>query len=200
MEDIFGDIEKAADEDNAKKQIDLGPISRLVKKQAILEGPANPKIVGALYTQLIGMGGSVKDLEEALKILNKDLFQVRQVQIPELMKEFGLDGIQTDTGTKIEIKDGISVSVRDKEKLHAYIRSQDSGDLIKDSITIETDTEESRKEVMELLEKIDCMFERKEGIHSGTLKKFIKDGLAKGNKPPDEAVNIYEYRFSKIKK
>lgn len=197
---IFSDIEKAADADEERKEIDLGPISALAKKQAMMEHPADDFRVKTLYGTIKKNGLSVADVEAALKMLKKDLFQVSQVQIPELMKEFGLDAITTNTGVKIEVKDGISVSVRDQQKLFAYVRENDSGDLIKNSIVVQTDTTDGRKEVLKLLENADCFFEEKEVLHPATLKKFIKDGLEKGNRPDDDVVNIYEYRFSKIKK
>ena len=199
MTDIFKDLEEAAEQTEDQREINLGPITKLVERQNLLESPATEKTVDYLYKTALKSGASVNDLEEALKRLKKDLFQVKQVQIPELMTEFGLDSLTTTSGTTIEIKSDISLTVRDVEKLHNYIREKEAGDLIKDTIIMIVNSDEAREEVTSLLKDIDCDFERKEAVHSQTLKKFIRGCLEKGERPGDDALTIFEYKYSKIK-
>lgn len=200
MTDIFKDIEAAADEDKKDKVIDLGPISRLVDKQHMLEKSAIELDVNCLYAYIKEHDISMATLEEATKKRAKDLFNVRQVQIPELMKEFGLNAIESSSGVKIKIMDGLSVTVKDKDKLHKFLRDNDAGDLIKNNVTVEVENEEKRKEVVELLEKHDFSVTSKEAVHAATLKKHVKGMLEKGKAIPEESLKTYEYEYSKIKK
>jgi len=200
VDDIFADIEEAADKDKEDKTIDLGPISRLVDQQAMLERTALETHVQNLYSFIKLNNMSIETIEEAMKLRAKDLFKVRQVQIPEMMKEFGLNAIESTSGTAIKIMDGLSVTIKDADKLHAFLRKNEAGDLIKNKITIEVENEEKRKEVVKLLESKELNYEVKEAVHNATLKKHVKDLRKDGKDLPNESVKIYEYEYSKIKK
>lgn len=197
--DIFADIEAAADSEKESRKIDLGPVSKLANQQAKLEAKVHEKTAEVIHAFVKKLGGSVADVEEALKMRKKDLFNIRQVQIPELMKEFGLDALTTTDGSQIKIMDGISVSVRDPDKFFKYLRDNNAGDLIKNQVIVQVTNEEKRKEVIALLEETDFAFEAKESVHAATLKRYVKDRLAEGIKVPEDIVNTFEYQFSKIK-
>lgn len=199
MTDIFKDIEQAAKEDQSKKDIDLGFISDMVRQQAALEAKEVGHNAEDIYSYAAGLGYSVADLEGALKMLKKDLFNIKQIQLPELMQEFGLDSVTTSNGAKLEIKSGLTVTVKDTQGLHAYLREQMAGDLIKDTVVITVDSDGVREEISKLLSEVECDFERKESIHSMTLKKYIKDCLGRGVRPPEDVVKVYEYRYANIK-
>jgi len=199
--DIFAELEQEAEkeEQRAKQDIDLGIITPLVRKQAALEKKAEDHKVARLYDYAKRFDCSIEDIEGALKKRKKDLFQIKQIQIPEIMGGFNLDAVTTTDGTKIEIKDGISVSVRDVDKLHAYLRKDNAGDLIKNQVIVEAYNDETRKKLINQLVQYECSFKTKEAVHPSTLKKHIGDGLKVGKKPDDDIVNIHEYRYSKIK-
>lgn len=200
MSDIFQVIEAAGEADKKAQKIDLGPISVLADKQAALESKALESRVNLVYSLCEKIGASVLDIEEALKKRKKDLFNIRQIQIPELMKEFGLESLKTNTGASIEIKGGVSVSIKDNKKLFKYVRDCNSGDLIKNVIIIEASDDGTREGLITFLEESFVPFEQKESIHSATLKKFVKEQIESGKKPPENAVNTFEYNFSKLKK
>ena len=197
MDDIFKEIEEAGDKVKKEQTIDLGMISRLVESQVMLERKANDWNVNKIISFSRTNEYSIEDLEEALKLRKKVLFNIRQVQIPEVMKEFGLDSIKTTTGTTIKIKGDISVSIKDETNFFKYLRENEAGDLIKEVIIVSV-TSEERKEVIDTLDQTECVYETKEGIHAQTLKKYIKGLREKGVKVPENLVSIYEYQFSKI--
>lgn len=199
--DIFQEFQDAAetDEQEKEKEIDLGRISRLVDIQAAMEREPDINNVRNLYHYIKTVGLSNKDVEEALKLLGKDLFRVKQQQIPELMDEYGLESITTKSGDTIKVEKGLSLSVRDHDKLHAYLREHNYGDLIKNVITIPIKKESLRKEVTDFLQANNTPYEQKEAVHHSTLKAHIKRGLETGQVPGDDIVNIHEYKYSKIK-
>lgn len=202
MTDIFSDIEAAAEkeEEQLRKEVDLGLITKLVNRQLSLEEKANEDRVNKIMTLVDSIGASIGDIEEALKQRKKVLFNIRQIQIPEIMREFGLESITTLQGKKIEIKGDISVSVKNQERLFWYLRENDAGDLVKNQVIVDVSNEGERQEILELLERTACSFEAKESVHASTLKKYVKDCLEKGQKIPEDIVSTFEYQFSKIKK
>jgi len=196
--DIFKDLDAIREE--TKPEVDLGLITKLVKKQAVLEAPTDEDRASSIYELVQKLGASINDIEAALKLRKKDLFSVRQVQIPEIMNQWQITEITTQDGKKIQIKDGLSVSVRDKPALLAWLRStEDGAELVKNTITVTLGRgdDEKAKEVIEALIEKGAEFENKEDIHSATLKKHVSDGLKKGVNFPD-AINIFEYKYSKI--
>lgn len=198
-ENIFAEITKADNEIKKTQKIDLGPISRLVDQQAMLEAKLDQTNADSLYQIVKENSMSLADLAEVAKMRGKDLFNVRQIEIPELMKEFGLTVVESTSGTKIQILDGINVTVKDKAAMHKFLRDTHAGDLIKDNIVITMDDEKERKEVMEVLENTMCSFVQNESVNGQTLKKHVKGMLEKGETIPD-SMSIYEYKYSKIKK
>lgn len=199
-DDIFGALEEAVDREQEEKTVDLGPISRLVEKQGRLESVANGIDVDTLYKKVLEIDASINTIEEVLKRRKKDLFQVRQQQIPDLMQEFGLSTVSTSDGVKIKIEKGVSVTTKSTEKLHKYMRDNGAGDLIKNQVMVTVANEEERKEVIGKLDETMCEYKNKEGVHSATLKKYVKDLLEEGKQLPPEAANVYEYEYSKIQK
>ena len=197
-ENIFESIEKAGDEVKEKQKVDLGPISRMVERQGMLEAKADNGLVRRLNKVIVDYNISIGTITECLKDRNKELFRVRQQQIPEMMKEFGLDGVTATDGTKIDIKKDFSVTKKDEVKLFKYLRSHKSGDLIKNQVIVTVDNEEERLEVVEALDEARCSYEVKEGIHAGTLKKYIKGLKKEGKAIPEDAVAVFDYEYSKI--
>ncbi len=196
---IFEEIEKAGDEEKAKQKIDLSIIGQLANTQAELEAPVNENKVEKIWKSILHMNPSVKDLEAVVKKLKKIYFNVRQVQIPQYMEEFGLESITTENGNKIEIKGDVSCTIRDDIDFFNYLRKEDYGDLIKDIITVNVNNGKQAKEVIKTLTKTESLFDRKQSIHPQTLKKFAREQLAKGKKIP-KSLNVYEYKYSKLKR
>jgi len=199
VEDIFSEIEKAGEEVKKAKKVDLGPISRMVEVQSMLEGKADDELVRRLNKVIKDYKISIGTITECLKDRNKELFRVRQQQIPELMKEFGLDAVTTTDGTSIKIVGDISVTKKDDKKLFKYLRANDAGDLIKNQVIVSVNDEKERLEVVAALDETMCSYESKEGIHAGTLKKHIKALKKLGKAIPEDAVAVFDYEYSKIK-
>lgn len=196
--DIFKDIEAAGEKDQENKTVDLGPISAMVEKQINLERSEDLEKSSDLSKFINQIDASISDIEAALKKRRTDLYNVRQVQIPEYMKGIGLEKVTTSNGTSLEIKDGLSITIKDKDKFYSFVRKQNAGDLIKDSIIIDLSGNKKVGEVIKFLDKTDSFYERKEAIHAATVKKFIKGCMEKGIKIPISA-NVFEYQYSKIK-
>jgi len=199
--DIFSQIEEADQEDRANQELDLGPLGPLAEKQNLLEKKADPKNIARLYKVTQDHKLSIADLEGVIKLLKKDLYDVKQVQIPEFMKTVNMKAVKTDQNISVEIKNGYSTTIRDQEGFYGFVREQESGDIIKDSITITLEESEREKvdEIFETLDRLDLFFERKEAIHAQSLKKFVRICMEKGIKIPEDVANVYEYQYSEVK-
>lgn len=197
--DIFAAIEEAGDKDKESKKVDLGPISRMVEVQAMLEAKADTDLVRRLNKVIKDYKISIGTIQECLKDRNKELYRVRQQQIPEMMKEFGLDALKTTDGTSIKIMGDISVTKKDEQKLFKYLRANKAGDLIKNQVIVSVEDNGEREEVIEALDNTSCCYVAKETIHAGTLKKHIKSLQKEGKQIPEDAVAVFNYEYSKIK-
>lgn len=195
---IFDDIAKAEEEE--KKIIDLGILSPMVSKQAMLEAPKNDITVDTLYKKAQALFASVADLEAIVKLRKKELFNVRQIQIPEHMAELGLESVTTEDGTTINIKGDITVTLKDPQAFYSLLRKEGKGDIIKDTITVTLQKDSEAPKIVKALEKANCLFDRKETVHFQTLKKYFKELRKKGKNVSEEIAGVYEYKYSKLKK
>lgn len=198
-ENIFDAIEEAGAKVQETQKVDLGPISVLVEKQGMLEAKGDPDLIRRLNKVIKDYNISIGTIEDCLKDRKKELFRVKQQQIPEMLKGFGLTAIEALDGTSIEIKKDFSITKKDEAKIFKYLRDNKSGDLIKNQVIVTVDDEKERLEVIETLDKTSCSYEAKETIHSGTLKKHIKGLKKKGKAFPEDAVSVFDYEYSKIK-
>ena len=203
MEDIFSDILEAGEEAEKQeaKSIDLGPLSELAKRQAALEAKPDQIKVDSLLDHIKKISASIKDVEEVLKAHKKVLNAVRQKEIPETMKAFNLSEVTTDTGAKITIKSDVSCTIKDPDKLYAFVSDRGDGAIIKDNVTVvmPEDSKELFDALSTMLEAQDAAYERKRAIHGGTLKKYVKDRQAEGVALPEEAIKVFEYSYAKLK-
>lgn len=197
---IFEAIEKAGDKAQESKKVDLGPLSVLVEKQGMLESKLDKNHVSELNKIILDNNLSIETIAECLKMRNKELFKIRQQQIPEVMKEFGLTEVKALDGTSIKIVGDINVTKKDDAKLFKYLRDNKAGDLIKNQVIVTVEDEKERLEVITELDKTSCSYETKEGIHAGTLKKYVKELKKEGKQIPEDAVGVFDFEYSRIKK
>lgn len=196
MKDIFKDLAEISEKKEELQLDDLGIVSRMIKKQDIIEGEANEQAAEELYREVQEKKISVATLEEVLKKRKRDLFQIKQVELPELMNSFGLAEFKTKDGLSVTIEAGLSVSVKDDQEFFEFLERIGYNALIKDELIIKT-TGDKREEVIELLKGRD--FVEKKSVHPMTLKKFVKDQMSNGAEIP-ASLTVHEYKIAKLRR
>ena len=154
------EIDFEADAGESEKD-DIGTLSVLSREQLQLES-------------------DIDGLNDQIDKKQKELKTVQQERIPRLMQELRLGSFTLDTGEGVSIKRGYFGSIKDNEQeAFAWLEKYDMDDIIKNIVTITFNREENVKavELFEKLEKMGYDIIKKESIHGGTLKSFIKERM-----------------------
>ena len=122
------------------------------------------------------------ELEDELKGAKGDLFRISTVDLPEAMREAGLEKFTTTDGLEIgvsrEVMCGISEARR--EAALSWLVSNGFGGIIKSGVdvTFGRDEGEAAEKLVEQLkgDGLDVAFNQ--SIHAQTLKAFVKERMA----------------------
>ncbi|MHA1302167.1 MAG: gp33 family protein [Candidatus Heimdallarchaeaceae archaeon] len=156
-------------------QSELTHLSELVEKQLTYED-------------------EIKNLEEELQAKKKQYNEVRQIEIPDFLKQFGISEIKLANGKKVTIKEDVSVTIKDAKAFYDFLRKRHDDAIIKNILEMESPPTELMDELMER----GYLFSYNEKIHGQTLKAYFRTFLEVGEIPPD-SVNVYTYSITKIK-
>jgi hypothetical protein len=146
---------------------------------------------------------AVLDKENELKEAEAELKLVQEDLLPSAMAEAGMKAFTLDNGAKITIKDDVAVSVPADKKSEAYawLRTNDFGDLIKNTVAIDFGRGEDEKaeHLKEHCQEQGISYSDKESVHAQTLKAFIKEQMANGKDIPLELFGAFPYSKAVIK-
>lgn len=165
--------------------------------------PTNKQLkeLGSLVEFQIGLENDVADLTEKLKEKKARLDKVRRGALPELMQTLGYSMLKTNFGSTVEIKRGIDASITqaNQNKAFDWLRKNGNEAIIKTEIKqtytgMENDKRDFAYTQMDL---VGIAYQIKEGIHTQTLKAFVKTELEEGREI-NSAITVYEYGIAKI--
>ena len=161
--------------DNAKKEpVDEEALTRLKKLAVFFQ--ESEKEVEVLEQKL-------KDKKEVLRALG-------EVEIPDLLHQYGLSEIRLDNGAKIIVKEKLQVSVPEEKNpaFMKFLKEKNAEDLVKLQFAFDRMPVGARRELLTFLEKGEYAFDMKEGVHPQTLLKFFRDLLGVGQKDREDGV------------
>jgi len=124
----------------------------------------------------------VANAEDALAEAKRQLTQVKEVDLPEAMKEAGVKTFTTVDGTVVTVKNEVQVSITEANKpaAFAWLIDHGFGGLLKLDVEIHFDRgdrEKAEKLAAQLAKKgIDTVV--KQNVHPQTLKSFAKERIA----------------------
>ena len=151
----------------------------------------------------IRLEDGIDDMETKLKEAKKKLAAIQRGAIPDLMKDIGLLLLKDTNGFVVEIKEGITASIlkKDEPKAFAWLRKGGNESIIKTEIKlVYTGAEEKKiQKAFRTLDKASVPYALKEGIHTQTLKAFVKAELEVGHKIP-ASISVFNYGEAKIKR
>lgn len=117
----------------------------------------------------------IEKIEDDLKEKKKLFNEINQTSIPELLHTYGLSEIKLDTGEKIIVKEGISVSIENEKAFFSFLKDRKEDDIIKTHYDFNKMESEKLNNLFEFLDSNNYDYESKKGVHSQTLKKYIKE-------------------------
>lgn len=160
----------------------------------------------------IKLEDEVEKLTEQLDELKERLAQVKNQDLPDLMRQLRMQDFTLTTGEKITIKEELKCGISDDNRpaAYAWIRANGGGPLIKSVLVVEVQKARNQEELDQIEEKVVKIEEKiKEGgfksirdetIHAQTLKAFVNEKNSKGVPIDRKALGVFDFRESKIKR
>ena len=147
---------------------------------------------------------AVTAADAALKEAKAEYNKIAMEDMPELMIELGIVGLELDDGRKARLNEEISTAITAKnaQKAFNWLRENNFGGLIKAKVEIEEDDIPKEKYGEDVLGKfaIEHNGHVIEKIHPGTLKSFIKEQMEVGADIPLELFSVHAYKVVKLTK
>lgn len=140
-------------------------------------------------------------LEEALEKKKKELNQVRDKELPDLMQEVGLSEFKLESGYKITTKNEVYCSMPDDpEPGFQWLRDNNLEAVIKNFVSVgfgKGEDDVAAKAIRALYD-MGLQPEIKVSVHPSTLKALIKEQMGKGVVVPLELFGAYAVTRAKI--
>lgn len=125
--------------------------------------------------ELVLLRDEVSALERALKDKKKQLTKYEQDLIPSAMLALGLMEIKLTSGHQLFIKEELSCSVKNYEKLYDFLEARGDDALMKTSIDLDKLPQNILNRIIkDLKEQYDIDGTAKLNIHPQTLKAYFK--------------------------
>lgn len=142
----------------------------------------------AAASELAAAVSTVKVLEEKLEKAKGDVFRLRTTALPQLMDEAGVPGLDIDELTRVERETEIyaSISSANKQAAAAWLRANDLGSVIKESILIPIDKGDTErvKQITSVLVKARISYAEDSSVHASTLKALVRERIEAGKEIP----------------
>ena len=119
-----------------------------------------------------------------------------------MLAELGLNAIELDDGSKVTVQPtyGAHIKVADREEAYQWLRDNDFGDIIKNTVfcNFARGEEQQAVEFKEAAEKMGFFPEQKPEVHAQTLKAWVKERVENGDSFPMDLFGAYTGQRAKI--
>lgn len=157
-----------------------------------------------LANLLVKQRAEVERITKELAEEKRELAKIETEDLPELMREIGMQSVTLDDGSIVEVVDEVDCGISEERRgiAHAWLIENGFGGLIKTEVSVAFGSGEFEN-AMALAEELrgeDFDPNLVERVHPATLKAFIKEQLAKGVAVPFDTFGIHPYSKAKLKK
>ena len=161
--------------------------------------------VKALSDQVIklkSLEDQVKNKENEIKSLKKNLDIISGEVIPTMMTEMNISTLKLADGSAVEVKPiyGASISPNNKENAFNWLRNNGLGDIIKNDVTVTFGRGEDNKAMAYATLAKGQGYEpvQKIGVHAQTLKAVVRERTESGQEMPADLFNTFVGNQTKI--
>jgi hypothetical protein len=157
------------------------------------------------------LGDALSDLdrkileqEATISTLKTNRKKIAEELIPDQMQQVGLQLIQLDDGTKIQLNDFVDARIKDPQTAFEWLRETNNDSIIKNqlSITLDRGQDALVTQIQNLVkDSFGVDTDAKVSVHHATLKAFCRDALDDpelAESLPREAFGIYQGTRAKI--
>jgi len=149
---------------------------------------------------------NMKDAEAAFEQAKKSYAKVAREDLPELMREVGLESVKLKSGITIELKEDVDVGIAKamRDEAMAWLTKYGYGGLIKTGVAIafgRNEEDKAQSLAASLIEQFgEDNVDVDRNVHHQTLKAFVRERMATGKDiPPFEMFGIRPFTEAKIK-
>ena len=146
----------------------------------------------------------VQSLDDQLKLAKKELLKLTDEELPASMAEVGLASFTLDDGSEVNIKPtyGASILVKNREAAYEWLRENGYDDIIKNTVSCSFGRGEDDKAsaFKAFAAKEGYLAEQATGIHSSTLRAFVKERVENGDEFPMDLFGAYVAQRAVIKR
>lgn len=160
--------------------------------------------IGDLARLMVRQQQEVREVEAALKEAKANLLRTSREDLPELMREFGLEELKLADGSVVSIKDDISAKIPEARELEAYswLTEHGYGGIIKSNVSVSFARSEHDLAVgleLELQRKFGDRAALEEKIHPQTLLAFLRERIEAGEVVPYDLFGVVPFSIAKLK-
>lgn len=155
-----------------------------------------------LAADLIAAQEDLASLEEQAKHTRARIDRLAMGEIPDVMDDLEMVEFTLKDGSKITIKDDIVAKplVANRAAAYEWMRGKGFGDLVKHAVTIDIPRgdEEQAAELVTYIEAQGFLAKDGEAVHSGTMKKFVREWMETGKDIPMDLFGIRLLKTAKV--
>lgn len=148
--------------------------------------------LSSLANQQLQLEAQMKEVEERLDVLKKAHRKIAGEEIPNLLRSRGLSNVKLATGQKVEVKEDVSVTVKDDGKFFDFLRARKEDDIIKMMFTMDRMPTDKLDTLLEFLQRNNYQFDFDVNVHPNTKKKYFK--VLIGLEETDDAKRLDGFR------
>ena len=146
----------------------------------------------------------ISQLEEKLSEEKKSLFKLTDEDLPAMFLELGLNKLELDDGSTVEVKQtyGASIKVDNRPAAYDWLREHDYDDIIKNTVACSfgRGDDELAKQFSAFAMAQGFDAQTKTEIHPQTLRAFIKERVEAGEEFPMELFGAWVGQRATIKR
>jgi len=159
--------------------------------------------VAVLAKKVQATQSRVTELEAEIKEKKRELLKLTDEDLPATMQELGLSAFTTDDGASITIKPtyGAHIKADNREEAFEWLRKNEFGDLIKNSVicTFGRGEDETATQFLSLAEESGFTPQQKTEVHPQTLKAWVREQVEEGTSFPLDLFGAYIGQRATIK-
>lgn len=145
---------------------------------------------------------AVEEAQRQLDIRKKELEDIAEQQLPDLMRSVGVEEFTTTEGRKISVKEKVraSIPIATQQEAFEWLRDTGNAKMIKRNIGVQLamGQDQLADEIKLVLAERELDVTDKQAVHPSTLSAFCKRRLEAGEELPLDVITVHRQRVAKV--
>jgi hypothetical protein len=158
--------------------------------------------IGELAKRQVTLELAIAEEEDRLAEMKKELDQIRDKDLSDLLLAHGLTELKLATGQKIAVEKMVFASITKERATECFrwLEAHGFGSLIKRSLEVNVGKggEEKVEKLVQMAKTLGLDAKAKDSVHPSTLKAFAKEQLEKASEFPMDLFGVFMINRTKI--